>query len=74
MYFRINSYIVGCKYTSYAVRVSTSLWINSYIVGCKCAIYNDTEHSDYRINSYIVGCKLVKNSMIFLNICELIVT
>ena len=32
---RINRYIVGCKYSLSAVRVTTSLRINRYIVGCE---------------------------------------
>ena len=54
---RINSYIVGCKFTEGCQKVATGARINSYIVGCKCNYAAARQLWHRRINSYIVGCK-----------------
>ena len=73
-FFRINSYIVGCKLIYLLFITAATTRINSYIVGCKCAKAAATSESNAGINSYIVGCKWRWRGIVQGSWFELIVT
>ena len=55
--YRINRYIVGCKYLLHEAEELGRIRINRYIVGCKYTTTPLALYSATGINRYIVGCK-----------------